>query len=163
MRGESAAALIFMTLIFVVGGAVIWSLVLNYRKRELQHKERLAALEKGMPLPPLTDVQAVWSPRSYLLKGMMWLYAGIALAVFLGGIAMSTGRAPTVEERVSRARNLRYLGATEDEIKQVESDTSPQGKMPETVALLGLVPIGVGLAYLIYYRVESKHALSPRE
>jgi len=29
--------------------------------------------------------------------------------------------------------------------------------VPGAVALLGLVPIGVGIAYLIYYRVESKY------
>ncbi len=162
MRGESAAAFVFTILILMIGGVVVWSLFLRYRKRALLHQERIAALEKGMPLPELTDVQPAWSPRSYLLKGMMWLFGGIALTVFLGGIAVSTGRTPTVEERVSRARNLKFMGATEEEIKQVENDTAPRDKMPEAMALLGLVPIGVGLAYLIYYKVESKHAVPPR-
>ena len=32
--------------------------------------------------------------------------------------------------------------------------------MPIGVAFLGLIPIGVGLAYLIFYRAESKKLLS---
>ena len=159
MRPESVAAMVFTTLILAVGAVVIWSLMLRYRKRELQHKERLAALEKGLPLPELTDVQQAWSPRPYLLKGMMWLFSGVALTVFLGGIAVSTGRPPSVEDRVWRARNLKNMGASEEEVKRAENDTLPRDEMPEAWALLGLAPIGVGLAYLIYYRVESKHAL----
>jgi hypothetical protein len=78
--------------------------------------------------------------------------------VFLGAIAVSTNHAPRLEDRVRSARDLRNIGATDEEIKQAENDNTPQGGMPASVALLGLVPIGVGLAYLIYYRVESKSA-----
>jgi hypothetical protein len=134
---------------------------MRFRKRELQHKERLSALDKGMPLPELSPEGRVWSPRVYLLRGMLWLFGGIAITVFLGAIAWSTNHTPSLEDRVWRARNLRSIGATEEEIKQEENDTTPTKDMPAAVSLLGLVPIGVGLAYLIYYRVESKHAVPP--
>lgn len=148
-------------LAFCVSAVVIWCLVLRFRKRELQHKERLAALEKGMPLPDLSEAPPGVAARPFLLKGMMWLFAGIAVMAFLGAISATTGHPRSVEERVERARNLKYIGATEEEIKQAENDTAPEDKLPLAVALLGLVPIGVGLAYLIYYRVESKHSLPP--
>lgn len=140
---------------------VIWSLVLRFRKRELQHKERLLALEKGMPLPDLTEAQPGGSARPFLLKGMMWLFAGIAVTLFLGALSATTGHPRSVEDRVWRARNLKNIGATEEEIRQAENDPTPEDKLPPAVALLGLVPIGVGLAYLIYYRVELKHSLPP--
>ena len=162
MRTEGALAMIVTALILVVGAVVIWSLMLRYRRRELQHKERLAALEKGMQLPESIGAPPEWSARPYLLKGMMWLFGGIALAVFLAGISMSMDRPPSVEERLRRARNLRNMGASEEEIRRVENDPTPQDRMTEAMALLGLVPIGVGLAYLIYYRVESKNAQPPR-
>jgi len=141
----------------VVGGVIITALVLRYRKRELQHKERLAALDKGMALPELSAEGRVWSPRVYLLRGMLWLFGGIALTVFIGAISASAGHTPTLEDRLWRAQNLKNIGATEEEIKQAKEDSTPQDKVPGAVALLGLVPIGVGIAYLIYYRVESKY------
>ena len=152
---------IIPVLAFCTAGVIVWHLILRFRKRELQHKERLAALERGMPLPDLTDVQPAWSPRPYLLKGMMWLFAGIAVVAFVGTLSITTGHPRTVEDRVWRARTLKNIGATEEEIKQAENDTTLEDKVPPALALLGLVPIGVGLAYLIYYRVESKLALPP--
>jgi hypothetical protein len=151
---------VMVILILSVGAVIFYSLLMRYRKRELQHKERLAALEKGMPLPELHEAQAAWSPRVYLLRGMLWLFGGIAIAVFLGAIAGSTSRIPRLEDRMWRAQNLRKMGATDEQIQKVENDATPENGMPASVALLGLVPIGVGLAYLIYYRVESKHALA---
>jgi hypothetical protein len=140
----------------VVGGVIVSGLVLRYRKRELQHKERLAALDKGMALPELSGEGRVWSPRVYLLRGMLWLFGGVALTAFIGAFSVSTGGPMRLEDRIWRARNLKNMGATEEEIKQAENDLTPQDKLPGAVALLGLVPIGVGLAYLIFYRVESK-------
>jgi len=140
----------------VVGGVIVTALVLRYRKRELQHKERLAALEKGMALPDLSPEGGFWSPRIYLLRGMMWLFGGIAIVVFLGAISSATQTAPRLEDRLWRAKNLKDIGASEEQIKKVMDDDTPVKDMPGAVALLGLVPIGVGLAYLIYYRVESK-------
>jgi hypothetical protein len=150
---------VMTVLILSVGAVIFYSLLMRYRKRELQHKERLAALEKGLPLPELQEERPVWSPRPYLLRGMMWLFGGIAIAVFLAAIAGSTSRIPRLEDRMWRAQNLRKMGATDEQIQKVENDVTPENGMPVSMALLGLVPIGVGLAYLIYYRVESKHTL----
>jgi hypothetical protein len=157
MHGDDFIGLIFSLLILSVGILIFYSLFLRYRKRDLQHKERLAALEKGMPLPELQEDRPAWSPRPYLLRGMLWLFSGIAIVVFLGAIAASTRRVPRLEDRLWRAQDLKNRGATEEQIKQVVNDETLENGMPGAVALLGLVPIGVGLAYLIFYRVESKH------
>jgi hypothetical protein len=143
-------------LILAVGAIIFYSLLLRYRRRELQHKERLAALDKGMPLPELQEERPTWSPRPYLLRGMLWLFGGIAITVFLAAISPSTTRIPRLEDRMWRAQNLKRMGATDEQIQKVENDLTPNGGMPETVALLGLIPIGVGLAYLIFYRSETK-------
>lgn len=111
-----------IAIIFGVGIGML-ALYLGYRKRKelfvLYHQERMAALEKGVDLPPLPD--ALFSeearpsdPRRHLLKGLVWLFTGIGLGVALWA---------TTE-----------LG----------------------FALFGLIPIGIGLAHLIYYFVEGK-------
>src|SRR5687767_10885364 len=89
-------------------------LVLNYRKRrrlmELHHAERMAAIERGMDIPPLPleliDGQGR-RRRTSLLPGLVWLFVGLAVLI-----------------------SFRSL---------------------DEEAVFGLIPTGIGLAYLIYY------------
>ena len=41
-------------------------------------------------------------------------------------------------------------------IRQVQNDNRPIPELPLGFSLLGLVPAGVGIAYLIVYRLEKK-------
>ena len=115
--------------VFIPIVAIIMSLsipivyaIVDYRRRrdivDANHKERLAAIERGMELPPLPEsfYQAIKPARrsSYLLPGLVWLFVGIGIFIALGAIAGAD------------VRNL------------------------------GLIPAGVGLAYLIYYFVEGR-------
>ena len=103
---------------------IVW-IVLNYRKRrrlmELHHAERMAAIERGMDLPPLPleliDGRANKRRSSSLLPGLVWFFVG--LAVFAGWL-----------------------------ITGFDDDLPVMG---------GLIPLGIGLAYLIYYGVEGRH------
>jgi hypothetical protein len=97
--------------------------VLDYRRRrdivEALHKERMAAIERGIeprPFPEelLNPFRRNRSPR-YLLTGMIWTFIGIGVFVFLGAVA------------------------------------------GEDVRWLGLIPGGIGLAYLLYYLIEGRH------
>ena len=101
---------------------IIW-IVLNYRKRrrlmELHHAERMAAIERGMEIPPLPleliDGRS-GRRRSSLLPGLVWFFIG--LAVLIGAILL------------------------DDDVPVIG----------------GLIPLGIGLAYLIYYAVEGRQA-----
>jgi hypothetical protein len=139
------------------------SLHVRYRRRVLQNQERMAALEKGTPLPELIEEQMTpWSGRIYLLRGMMWLFSGIAIVAFLLAIAAYSHEAPSMESRLYRTLEFKGLGATDEQIREAEKE--PFRALPEGIALLGLVPIGIGLAYLISYGVERKNggATTPR-
>jgi hypothetical protein len=163
---ETPVLIFFLALVLSAVATIFWSLLLRYRRRELQHKERMAALEKGAALPALTDVEsAPWTPRVYLLKGMIWAFTGIGLAAFLLAASITSTRPKTLEERAWQARSLREMGAPEDQIAQAQRDTSPHEGVPLGLSFIGLVPLGVGLAYLIFYRLEGKNmaALIPRE
>jgi len=149
-------------LIIMIASAVIlitWSLNLRYRRQELKHKERMSALEKGAELPaePPEKPPAPWSPRIYLLRGLIWLFTGIGISVFLLGMSITIGNRPaSYEDRLWRANNMRRSGVPEDQIKDFLNRQEPVKRdFPEGVSLIGLIPIGVGLAYLIYYRGEQ--------
>ncbi len=152
---------LFITLLVLsAAGIIIWSLNIRYRRQELKHKERMAALEKGAELPaePAEKPPVPWSPRVYLLRGLIWLFTGLGLSTFLLGLSLSIGSRPqTFEDRLYGAQHLRHQGATEEEIKQYLSERKDSSRrdMPEGIALIGLIPMGVGLAYLIYYRGEQ--------
>ena len=118
---------IFGIVIPIGGGLaalVIW-FTLNYHKRrklmELHHVERMAAIERGMDIPPLPIelIDGRSTPkrrRTALLPGLVWFFIGLAFVIgVLAGDA--------------------------------------DGDMPMFV---GLVPLGIGLAYLIYYFIEGR-------
>ena len=71
-----------------LGALIVW-IVVWYRRRvheiDCRHKERMAAIERGIDLPPEPVPQLEqMPPRSrYLLRGLIWL--GIGLAITFGG------------------------------------------------------------------------------
>jgi hypothetical protein len=121
-----APVIILMIAFFLIGGIVVFSLNNRFRTRELDHKEKLAAIEKGVDLPARET--APWTPRTYLLHGMIWLFAGLGSMLAIFAIAATSGPSPM--------------------------------RIPIGLGFLGLIPIGVGLAYLIFYRIESRKLLS---
>jgi hypothetical protein len=114
-------------ILFGIGGPAVIIIVwftLNYYKRrklmELHHAERMAAIERGMEIPPLPIelIDGRSTPkrrRTALLPGLVWFFIGLAVVV----------------------------GALADD-----------GDIP---VFVGLIPLGIGLAYLIYYFVEGRH------
>ena len=101
------------------------AIYLYYRKQKeiytLYHQQRMAAIEKGIELPPMPAgfLEGVPRARRDLLKGLIWLFVGVALTVAIFA----------------------------------------HGKHKD--ALFGLIPIGIGLAYLIYYAVEGRRQTEP--
>lgn len=114
----------FMVPIMAIFMAML-SVYLSYRKRKemfaLYHQERMAAIEKGIELPPLPDHffqenhhSSRRSPHKTLLAGLVLLFGGLttSLALHLAGVRTDSG-----------------------------ADT----------AVYGLIPAGIGVAFLIYY------------
>ncbi len=134
---------------------LISSLMLRFRRRELQHKEWLASIEKGLTPPGSGDLGIPSDgARVYLLRGLLWLFGGIGVLVFLAGVSFSTNASKTAMEKAVQSQRLKKMGASEELIHQVQNDTTPQSSLPRAFCLIGLVPIGVGLAYLFFYRSE---------
>jgi hypothetical protein len=96
MRPEIIAVLIPIVAIVMGIGIGMLALCLNYRKRKeifaLLHQERMAAIDKGLELPPLPEGLFAEggrpaSPHRHLLKGLVWLFLGLALLTALFAFA----------------------------------------------------------------------------
>jgi hypothetical protein len=113
----------FFLLLFLVG---LWAFgqLFRYRRRALLHKERVFAMEKGIELPTDPALSPSLSPQVCLLRGLLWLLAGIAWIICLLGIA----------------------ALLRDDDRTVAA----------ACACAGIVPVGIGSAYLIYYRLQLK-------
>src|SRR3974377_115523 len=99
------ALLRFLAIDFCAGGmipivAIVMSLSIpiiviftDYAKRrkfyELHHQERMAAIEKGIEVPPLPPELFGGGPRRRprcLLRGLIWLFLGLGTVAALYGI-----------------------------------------------------------------------------
>lgn len=106
---------------------------LAYKRRELAHRERLAAIEKGVPVPavepePVADRRRNSIERRYLFGGLMWTFSGVAVFLFVAALGNS---------------------------EAMRNDPEP---MPPEFALIGLIPVAFGFAHLGMYFVEKRIA-----
>jgi hypothetical protein len=78
----------------------------------------------------------------------------------VSGIAFSQSRDAYVRE--SALRRTKYLAANadisiEEAKKAIEQDRNSQPNgMPSSVALLGLIPVSIGAAYLVFYYTGNR-------
>lgn len=155
-----AEATVFVMFIFFFALLTSTALYYRHKKVELVHKERMAAMEKGVALPVFPPEEFPSDPaRRYLLSGMIWLFSGAALATFLFTLSatMPQHSVVTMQERQAKIEELRKLGAPDFELRRViydEGRRDPQ--IPIGIGTVGLVPMGVGIAYLIFFFVERK-------
>jgi len=142
----------FFVPVFLLLAALYW----RYRKQLLTHQERMAALDKGVDLTATPTEAAPWTPRVYLLRGLIWLFGGIGLVVFLFGLSLTSREPLPLSVKLFEAQRLREAGGTEEQVKQLVNSHEVTQHVPEGLSLIGLVPAGVGLAYLLFYFAERK-------
>jgi hypothetical protein len=95
MNEEAIAVFIpIVAIIMSLSIPIVFTIVDYRRKRDIveaNHKERMAAIERGMELPALPEsfYQSIKPARrsSYLLPGLIWLFVGIGVFVSLGAVA----------------------------------------------------------------------------
>jgi hypothetical protein len=80
-----------VAIVFGIGLGML-GMYLDYRKKreffQLHHKERLAAIDKGMEVPPLPpeffqDPRRRRNGADNLRRGLLWLFAGVAVTIAL--------------------------------------------------------------------------------
>jgi hypothetical protein len=121
MGTEMATAIVMVALI----GFVAFRQWLAHQRRMMMHRERVAAIEKGMELPPMEmeirrtnfNVQ-----RVLLLAGLCWISIGLGAMVVLS--AVLTWGAPKFTDEI-----------------------------PAGLQFIGIAPIGIGIAHVIVFFV----------
>jgi len=158
---EQIVAIVLSGALVIVG--VVAYLVLRHQKELLQHRERMAALEKGLPTESATAHSSLPPHRIYFLRGMIWLFTGLALLAFLTVFFAATATNPVGDDlgfRLMHEKHLRELGATDEQVRQAMkqmTERRPDGP-PIQLGMIGLVPAAVGVAYLLFYRAEQRRA-----
>jgi len=116
------------------------------KEREMIHRERMLAMEKGLQPPPEPEqsfhgrergprnLLLESGPRNLLLRGLIFLFIGIGAFV-----SMNWFRMPWTDHMVG-----------------------PFGGFV-TLPLLAFISIAVGLAYLVYYAIEGHKQNPPAE
>jgi hypothetical protein len=151
----------FMWLSVFVTCIVGTVLYYRHKRAELIHQERMTAMEKGVALPVFESVVPAIDPvRRHLLFGMIWLFSGAGLAIFLFALSVTIPR-PSPNEREARMEALRKLGAGDDELRMVVNEQSRMNQgLPIGFGTIGFIPMGVGLAYMTFYAAERKRYAS---
>ena len=130
--------LIFVTIV-VLGAAYLFQLWARHQRRLMIHRERLAAIEKGVEPPALEhDIQrGSWNvQRLLLLAGLCWVSVGVALFMALNELAGGDLYLPVGFE----ASGLTWVSI------HVRSGLRP----------LALAPIGIGIAHIVVYVVGRR-------
>jgi hypothetical protein len=130
-------AIVWVAIIAAVSGTYVFQLWSRHQRRMMVHRERLAAIEKGIELPPLEQEirRGSWNvQRLLLLAGLIWLSIGVAAFPLLLAIANRSFYMP--------------WGYTSDGNPYFANLMIPHG-----VQWIALAPIGIGISHLIVYVV----------
>jgi hypothetical protein len=115
-----ALGLGFVVAIALLGIAYILQIWVRYQRRLIIHRERLAAIEKGLELPPVEQEirRTSWNvQRLLLLAGLIWISLGVGvfpLLIQLGGqsitIPWGYDQAGPVWAKVPVPMGLEWIG-----------------------------------------------------
>jgi hypothetical protein len=116
------------TVVVALIGYVAFRQWMQHHRRIMIHRERIAAIEKGIELPPLEQevYRSTWNvQRLLLLAGWTWIALGIASFVVLSVLLSFPPNNATKE-------------------------------IPLGMQYIGLIPAGIGVAHLITYVVGAR-------
>ncbi len=152
-----------LVVLFSVFG--MFHLALRAHQARMIHRERMAALDKGIDIKPiLLNAAPAFGHRLYLVQGLVWLLAGGAL----GGVLAVTsplfqnrehGPGDRLQSTLMRARSMRDLGATSEQIEAMEKEIQQAERRlapPPNLGVVGSIPMAVGIAYLIFFAIEER-------
>ena len=129
--------MLILASIIVLLVAYLFQLWARHHRRLMIHRERLAALEKGVELPPLVEEEiqrTSWNvQRLILLAGLCWMSVGIAL---FGAINELSGQTLHLPWGSGNATGQPIF---------VDLNIRPGMRW------LAFAPIGIGISHLIVY------------
>jgi hypothetical protein len=121
----------------MVAIAYVFQIWVRYQRRLMIHRERLAAIEKGIEIPPLEkEIQrSGWNvQRLLLLAGMVWISIGVAAFPLLRSLG---GQAFKIPWGYDNTGNPLW----------------PTVQIPIGLEWFALALIGIGVSHLITYAI----------
>ena len=122
----------FVALVGILTGYVAFSQWMQHARRMMVHRERLAAIEKGIELPPLDQEvrRSRWNVQRFLLWfGCLDISIGVGVYILLS-VMMSFPPNKFTQD------------------------------LPPGIQYVGVIPVGMGIAHLIAYLVETRRERS---
>jgi len=122
----------FVALVGILTCYVASSQWMQHARRMMVHRERLAAIEKGIELPPLDQEvrRSRWNVQRFLLWfGCLDISIGVGVYILLS-VMMSFPPNKFTQD------------------------------LPPGVQYVGVIPVGMGIAHLIAYLVETRRERS---
>jgi hypothetical protein len=111
-------------------GFIAFRQYLAHHRRIMIHRERIAAIEKGVPLPPVEQEirrSNVNVQRILLLAGLIWVVLGIAMFVALSAVLVMASDKFTAD-------------------------------IPRGIQYAAIAPVGIGIAHLVVFFVGKSKA-----
>jgi hypothetical protein len=108
-----ATGAIILMVILVVTATHIFQIWARHQRRLMIHRERLAAIEKGVELPPLEqEIQGrSWNvQRLLLLAGLVWISLGLATFPLMARLGGQTFQPPWESGSISVPYGLEWIG-----------------------------------------------------
>lgn len=132
---------IFATIAISSLALVITLLVLRHRRAEWYMRERMALIEKGLLASPAAPPLSA----NYLLRGLIWVSLGLAIAILFFSLGFIRQDRAGLETRV-----------VDGKLTSVPVERREVPLVPRPWMALGLLPGSVGIAYLLYFRVAAR-------
>jgi hypothetical protein len=131
---------IIISLILAVAATYIFQMWARHQRRLMVHRERLAAIEKGIELPPLErEIQKrSWNvQRLLLLAGLVWISVGLATFPLLLRLA---GQSLTIPWGYD-----------------VAGPVWAKVPIPFGLEWIGVALVGIGASHIVTYAVGRRH------
>jgi hypothetical protein len=90
---DFGSGFLFVAAITVLTGYAAFQQFLRHQRRAMIHRERLAALERGVELPPLEQeiLRRRWNVQRILLfAGLVWISLGVSIYLVLNALVGQT-------------------------------------------------------------------------
>jgi hypothetical protein len=147
MEPESFAVLIVM---FLLTLAII---LYRLRLEQWRHTERMAMIERGMALP-----QPPSRAHRYSLWGQLFLLVGISLLVVVVGYGYGTAEPLPEANKFARMQEYQKAKVPPETLERIRRELDQQSRydINPSAAWLALLPITIGIGYLLMARMERR-------
>lgn len=133
-------------------GVIVLGAAYRFQLESMHHKERIAMIEKGIPLPGAPKRR-----RRFLRPAILFLFLGISLTLSMLAFSFATRGPYSAEQLYYHTLGLKSNGMPAETIAKIEREMkeSYNYQLPPEAAIFGLLPFMAGAIYLILHLTDK--------